>query len=65
MTRRLLLLVGGSLACWVLVSLPARALLDDADSVSRVIGYSGAALLLCLVPTAATLLWASAALARS
>jgi hypothetical protein len=61
----LLLLLAGSLACWVLVSLPARALLDDPDSVYRVIGYSGAALLLCLVPTAATLLWASAALSRS
>ena len=65
MTRRLLLLIGGTLAFWVLVALPGRFLLDDADSAARLIGYSGTALLLCLIPTAVTLIWSRAALEKS
>src|SRR5207253_1299665 len=51
--------------CWVLVALPARALLDDAEQARRVIAYSGVGLLLCLMPAALTLLWARRALDRS
>jgi hypothetical protein len=63
--RRLLLLLAGSLAIWVLVSLPVRALADDPDTIARVTTYSGTALLLCLIPTALTLLWAARALSQS
>lgn len=64
MIGRLLLLLGGSLAFWVLVALPARALLDDPEQVSEVIAYSGMAMLLCLVPAAITLTWGCHALRR-
>jgi hypothetical protein len=56
--RRLLLLVSGSLAFWVLVGIPAR-LLGGGDAA---LVYSGTALLLCLVPAAVTLAWAGQAL---
>ncbi len=62
MIRRLLLLLMGSLAFWVLVALPARALSDDPETAERAIVYSGTAVLLCLVPTALTLIWSSRAL---
>jgi hypothetical protein len=55
--RRLLLLLSGTLAFWVLVGIPARLLGGDAALV-----YSGTALLLCLVPAAITLAWADRAL---
>jgi hypothetical protein len=61
----MLLLVGGSLACWVLVALPARALLTDAETVDRVIVYSGTALLLCTIPSVLTLWWARRSLDQS
>jgi hypothetical protein len=64
-TRRLLVLCGATLALWVLISLPARALMDDPEGKDRFIGYSGTALLLCLIPTAITLAWSSAALRRA
>jgi hypothetical protein len=44
-SRPLLLLIGGALAFWLLAGLPALV-------------FSGAAVLLCLPPMAATLLWA-------
>jgi hypothetical protein len=56
--RRLLLLLSGSLAFWVLVGIPAR-LLGGGDAA---LVYSGTALLLCLVPAAITLVWADRAL---
>jgi hypothetical protein len=55
--RRLLLLLSGSLAFWVLVGIPARLLGGDAA-----LAYSGTALLLCLVPAVVTLVWAGQAL---
>jgi hypothetical protein len=64
-TGRVLLLIVGCLACWVLVALPARALLEDVEQARRVIAYSGVALLLCLVPAVATLCWARRSLDRS
>jgi hypothetical protein len=56
--RRLLLLLTGSLAFWVLAGVPARHL-GGGDAA---LVYSGTALLLCLVPAAATLVWAGKAL---
>jgi hypothetical protein len=53
-TRRLLLLVAGAAAFWLLVGLPAR-LLGGGEAALL---YSGAAVLLCLPPMAATLVWA-------
>jgi hypothetical protein len=50
----LLLLVGGSLAFWVLAGLPARHL-GGGDTA---LAYAGTAVLLCLLPAVATLLWA-------
>jgi hypothetical protein len=60
----LLILVAGSLAFWVLIALPARALLNDPEDASRVITYSGTAVLLCLFPALLTLWWSSQALRR-
>jgi hypothetical protein len=57
---RLAILIGGVLALWVLAALPARYLWGD-----WVLAYSGTAMLLCLVPAAATLLWTGWALRRS
>lgn len=54
MTRRLLILIGVSLAVWVLVAVPARAVWGDSALV-----YSATALGLCLIPAALTLTWAS------
>ena len=51
--RRVLLLIAGSLALWLLVALPAR-MLGGADAA---IIFSGTALLICLVPAVGTLLW--------
>jgi hypothetical protein len=53
--RRVLLLIAGSLAFWLLVALPARAL-GGGDAA---IVFSGTALLLCLVPAVGTLIWAA------
>jgi hypothetical protein len=50
--RSVALLVGGSLALWVVIAYPARVLWGDSAVV-----LSGVAGLLCLVPTAATLVW--------
>ena len=61
MTRRLLYLFGASAAFWLLVALPARHL-GGGDAA---VAYSGTALLLCLVPAVATLLWAGWALDKS
>ncbi len=58
MIRRLLLLVSGSMAFWVLVGVPARLLGGGDDALA----CSGTALLLCLVPAALTLAWAGKAL---
>ena len=65
MTGRLFLMLTGCLACWVLIALPARVLLDDPEQVRQVIACSGTALLLCLVPAALTLWWARRALEKA
>jgi len=57
-SRRLLVLIAASCAFWLLVALPARVL----GGGDRAVAHSGTALLLCLVPTAATLAWAGWAL---
>jgi hypothetical protein len=59
--RRLLLLLGGCAAFWLLVGLPARRL----GGGNTALVFSGTALLLCLVPAAATLVWAERAMRRS
>jgi hypothetical protein len=59
--QRLLLLLGGSIAFWLLVALPARHL-GGGDAA---VVFSGTAILLCLVPMAVTLLWGEYALKRS
>ena len=61
MIRRLLFLVGGGAAFWLLVGLPARHL-GGGDSAFV---YLGTALLLCLVPGAATLVWGEVALRQT
>ena len=53
--RPVLYLIAGSLAFWLLLALPARSL-GGGDAA---IIFSGTALLLCLVPTVGTLIWAS------
>ena len=53
--RRVLLLIAGSLAFWLLLALPAR-LLGGGD---KAIIFSGTALLLCVVPAVGTLIWAA------
>jgi hypothetical protein len=58
---RLLFLLGGSAAFWLLVGLPARHL-GGGDSA---IVYLGTGLLLCLVPGVATLVWGERALRQS
>ena len=61
MIRRLLFLVGGSAAFWLLVGLPARHLGGgDAAMV-----FLGTGLLLSLAPGIATLIWGARALRRS
>lgn len=60
MIPRLLLLVGATLACWLLIGLPARWAWGDAALV-----YCGVAALVCLVPAAATLAWAGWAYGQS
>jgi hypothetical protein len=51
--KDLLWLVGGTAAFWGLVTYPARLLWPDAPTFA----WSTAAALMCLVPTALTLLW--------
>jgi hypothetical protein len=53
--RRLLVLLGGAAAFWLLVGLPAR-MLGGGDAA---LVFVGAALLLCLPPMAAALAWAA------
>jgi hypothetical protein len=51
--RRVLWLIAGSLAFWLLLALPAR-MLGGGD---KAIIFSGTALLLCLAPAVGTLIW--------
>ncbi len=51
--RRVAVLLIGCMVFWVLVALPSRHIWGDPAAV-----YSGAALSLCIIPTAATMLWA-------
>jgi hypothetical protein len=53
-SRRLSLLTGGCLAFWLLTALPARHL----GGGDLAVVYAGTAVLLCLAPAVATLLWA-------
>jgi hypothetical protein len=53
----LFLLLGGTVGFWLLVFYPARLLWGD-----EAVFFSAAAGLLCLVPTAATLVWSHRAL---
>ena len=55
MGLRLLLLIGGALAFWLLAGLPARMLGGGDEALV----FSGTAVLLCLPPMAATLIWAN------
>ena len=61
MIRRLFLLLVGSATFWLLVALPARML----GGGNAAVLYSGTALLLCLLPMAATLVWTEYALRQS
>ncbi len=61
MIRRLLFLVGGCGAFWLLVGLPARQL-GGGDAA---LVFIGTALLLCLVPAIVTLLWGERAFRQS
>jgi hypothetical protein len=58
--KHLGLLLGGTLAFWLLVVYPARALGDWPGVV-----YSAVAMVTCLVPTGVTLVWARRAALRS
>jgi threonine/homoserine/homoserine lactone efflux protein len=59
--RRVLFLIGGCAAFWLLVGLPARHL----GGGDRALVFLGTALLLCLAPAVATLVWGERALRRS
>ena len=61
MIRRLLFLLGGCAAFWLLVGLPARHL-GGGDAA---LVFVGTALLLCLVPAVVTLLWGERALRQT
>ncbi|HTU92047.1 MAG TPA: hypothetical protein VMF69_18330 [Gemmataceae bacterium] len=61
MIQRLLFLIGGSAAFWLLVGLPARHL-GGGDAA---VVFLGTALLLCLAPGIATLVWGERALRQS
>lgn len=61
MIRRLLFLVGGCGAFWLLVGLPARHL-GGGDAA---LVFLGTALLICLAPAIATLVWGERALRQS
>ena len=54
MSKRVLILVGGVAALWLLLALPARHLGGGDDAVLQ----SGLAALLCLVPATAVMVWA-------
>jgi hypothetical protein len=54
------ILAGGSALFWFLVGVPARHWLGDSAAI-----FLGVALLLCLVPTAATMVWARWSLRQS
>ncbi len=57
MIRRLLILLCGTLAFWVVTVLPFRALSEDSARGYAAVAYGGLAALLCLVPSVGTLLW--------
>jgi hypothetical protein len=59
--HRLLLLIGGAAAFWLLAGLPARAL----GGGDRALIFCGAAVLLCLPPMAASLVWVGWAQTRA
>jgi len=59
--RRLLFLIGGTLAFWLLAALPARHFGGGETALI----YSGTAAALCLAPALITLAWASWAFGRS
>jgi hypothetical protein len=58
--RRLLILFAGCLAFWLLTALPAR-MLGGGDTA---VAYAGTAMLLCFVPAALTLAWATWAMSQ-
>ena len=59
MIWRVLLLVGGSLAFWLLAALPFRMLAADPARGDAAVVYSGTAVAVCLLPAALTLVWGS------
>jgi hypothetical protein len=66
--RRVLLLVSGCAALWLLVAYPACYLggeLDKEWAGQTGLWHSGVAALLCLLPTSATLLWCDLVLGKS
>jgi hypothetical protein len=58
--RRLVILIGGTLAAWLAVLLPARLLGGD-----QAVIFSLTAAVLCLAPATATLIWACLTWGRS
>ena len=62
--RRVLLLLGGGLAFWLVAALPFRFLDNDPARGTAAVAYAGTALLLCLVPAALTLWWGGRALSQ-
>jgi hypothetical protein len=63
--RRVLFLIGGVGAAWLLLALPFRMLSADPGQGEAAVAYSGAAALLCLLPSAITLFWGARALQQS
>ena len=61
MSKRVLILIGGVAALWLLLALPARRLGGDDDAVLQ----AGLAALLCLVPATAVMVWAAWAFGQS
>ena len=59
MIRRLLWLIGGTAAFWGLVTYPARLMAESKEweRPDLTILWSAAAALMCLVPTALTMVW--------
>ena len=60
MKRRMVLLVGGALAVWLVALYPARLLGGEITTL-----YATVAVALCLIPTAGTLAWTARAMDRA
>ncbi len=68
MIRPLAILAGATAAVWVLLTIPVRLVLAGAGNVEaaeNTLPYAGIAAVLCLVPAAVTLAWATWAVRQS